>query len=66
MMITLDEARKLEQAAPLRIKFASLDDYGNLMGDSNDGYSQFFTRLLGNWHAVQIGDMKTRDASQLG
>jgi len=64
-MITLDEARKLEQAAPLRIKFASLDGYGNLIGDSNDGYSQFFTRLLDNWHAVQIGDIETRDASQL-
>ncbi|MGW6903593.1 hypothetical protein [Streptomyces sp. NPDC054940] len=65
-MITLDEARKLEQAAPLRIKFASLDANGNLLSDSNAGYPQFFTHLLGNWHAVQIGDIETRDASRPG
>lgn len=66
-MITLDEARNLEQAAPLRIKFAALDDFGNLISDSDDAtYSQFFMRLLDNWHAVQIGGIETRDASRPG
>lgn len=65
-MITPDEAGRLEQAAPVRIKFASLDRYGDPISDSNAGYPQFFTHLIDNWHAVQMGDIETRDASRLG
>lgn len=60
MTITLDEAQRLELAAPLRIKFAAIDPLGNVYGDASEEYSHFFAPLPDGWSAVRLGEINSR------
>jgi hypothetical protein len=58
--VTLEEAQLLEQSAPLRIKFAAIDDTGFLYGDANDDYPHFFAALPDGWSAASLGNITSR------
>jgi len=65
MTVTLEEAQLLEQSAPLRIKFAAMDDTGFLYGDSSELYPRFFAALPDGWNAACLGKITSRrDRSQ--
>ena len=64
MAITLEEAQGLEHAAPLRLKFASLSDHGELQADANLDYPPFFAGLPEEgWTLTQLGLIETRTES---
>ena len=62
MAITLEEAQRLELTAPLRLKFANIDDRGYLRGDSGADYQPFFQSLPGEWKQTELGMVETRSA----
>jgi hypothetical protein len=57
---SLEAAQRLEESAPLRIKFASMNDRGDLIGDAGEEYLRFFTSLPDGWRAGRLGDIDTR------
>jgi hypothetical protein len=58
--ITLEAAQQLEESAPLRIKFAAMNDRGDLISDASEEYLRFFSPLPGDWRASSLGTISTR------
>ena len=60
MTFTLEEAQRLEESAPLRIKFAAINDRGDLISDASEEYLRFFAPLPDGWGALSLGNINTR------
>jgi hypothetical protein len=58
--VTLREAERSEAATDLRIKFASINQRGNLEPDSHEEYTQFLAELPDGWRAEHLGRIETR------
>src|SRR5438874_7533133 len=53
------KAQKYEDQSCLRIKFASIDQYGFLVRDASEEYKSFFLETPPGWSAVDTDPVKT-------
>jgi hypothetical protein len=60
LAITLEDAQRLELAAPLRLKFASFNEQGNLWPNSDPDYPPFFEALPPGCERTELGLIETR------
>ncbi len=58
--VTLASAQQAEKATPLRIKFASMNDRGDLQYDAHDEYDPLLAALPSPWRAERLGEVTTR------
>ena len=61
------DVQRLERDTPLRIKFASINENGNLFPDAHEEYDDIFpnqtTQLEEGWIATRSNDIEARDGS---
>ena len=62
--ITLAEAQRTEGACDLRIKFAAITPWGDIVGDADDEYDHVFDVLPEGWRASRLGLIETRTEAE--
>jgi hypothetical protein len=59
--VTLEQAQALEEKNALRLKFASIDSWGDPIDDAGDEYLSFFQDLPQGWSTpIELGEIETR------